>query len=144
MFLSFCLLWICIFMKDIWYKCKYQSCSSSSVILFLISQILQQKHFALKRIKLTFVLPYLSKLEPTVTDLIFVIFSPHIQFWVQCFSTKKRVNRNKTFFRQNSVNCNKTTSCGVISKILHICHVEESPHDSGEFQIYSHLPCIEI
>ena len=26
LFLSFCLLWICIFMKDIWYKCKYQSC----------------------------------------------------------------------------------------------------------------------
>ena len=40
--------------------------------------------------------------------LIFVIFSPPIQFLAQFLSTQKRVNRDKTDYGKNSVNCHKT------------------------------------
>ena len=63
LFLSFCLLWICIFMKDIWYKCKYQSCFQLFYPV-LIREILQI--FFLVEMYLTFALQYLSKLDPTV------------------------------------------------------------------------------
>ena len=63
LFLSFCLLWICIFMKDIWYKCKYQSCFQLFYPV-LIREILQ--NFFLVEMYLTFALQYLSKLDPTV------------------------------------------------------------------------------
>ena len=39
--------------------------------------------------------------------LIFVIFSPRVQFLAQFFSTQKRVNRTKKISRQNSVTCKK-------------------------------------
>ena len=42
----FCLLWICIFLKAIWYKCKYQSCFQLFYPV-LIREIFQ-KHFWLK------------------------------------------------------------------------------------------------
>ena len=58
LFLSFCLLWICIFMKDIWYKCKYQSCFQLFYPV-LIREILQ--NFFLVEMYLTFALQYLSK-----------------------------------------------------------------------------------
>ena len=63
LFLSFCLLWICIFMKDIWYKCKYQSCFQLFYPV-LIREIL--RNFFLVEMYLTFALQYLSKLDPTV------------------------------------------------------------------------------
>ena len=104
--------------------------------------------------------------------LIFVIFSPPIQFSAQFFSTQKRVNHNKTDYAKNSVNCHKTdftTKSRVNFRFLHlltVCHVENfeippnlgtfliSPHllcekseiplHMDKFQIFPHLACIEI
>ena len=58
--------------------------------------------------------------------LIFVIFSPPIQFLAQFLSTQKRVNRDKTDYTKNSVNCHKTdftTKNRINFRFLHICHV---------------------
>ena len=62
----------------------------------------------------------------TDSYLIFVIFSPPIQFLAQFFSTQKRVNRDKTDYAKNSVNCHKTdftTKNRVNFRFLNICHV---------------------
>ena len=50
-------------MKDIWYKCKYQSCFQLFYPV-LIREIL--RNFFLVEMYLTFALQYLSKLDPTV------------------------------------------------------------------------------
>ena len=42
------------------------------------------------------------------TDLIFVIFSPLMQFLDKIFSTQKCVHHDTTVSRQNCVNCKKT------------------------------------
>ena len=58
--------------------------------------------------------------------LIFVIFSPPIQFSAQFLSTQKRVNRDETIQAKNSVNCHKTdftTKNRINFRFLHICHV---------------------
>ena len=98
--------------------------------------------------------------------LIFVIFSPHMQFLDNCFSTQKRVNRDKTDLPQKYVNCDKTNvttkkqdfrhmeafftsqTCQMWRnfRFLHIFHMakfEITPHVE-KFQISPHLPRIEI
>ena len=75
--------------------------------------------------------------------LIFVIFSPPIQFSPQFFSTQKRVNRNKTDYAKNSVNCHKTdftTKSRVNFRFLHLL-------SCGEFwnlQIWEHFWFLHI
>ena len=98
--------------------------------------------------------------------LIFVIFSPHTQFFDNFFSTQKRVNRDKTDLPQKYVNCDKTNvttkkqdfrhmeafftsqTCQMWRnfRFLHIFHMakfEITPHVE-KFQISPHLPRIEI
>ena len=73
-------------------------------------------------------------------------FSPPIQFLAQFFSTQKRVNRDKTDYAKNSVNCHKTdftTKNRVNFRFLHICHVQnfEIPPNLAKFLISPHLLC---
>ena len=62
------------------------------------------------------------------------------------FSTQKRVNRDKTDYAKNSVNCHKTdftTKNRVNFRFLHICHVQnfEIPPNLAKFLISPHLLC---
>ena len=66
------------------------------------------------------------------TYLRFVIFSPHTQFWVNFFSTKKCVNCDKTDLRQKCVNCDKTN---FTTKDMNFTHVEAFST--------SHMPDVE-
>ena len=78
--------------------------------------------------------------------LIFVIFSPPIQFWAQFFSMQKGINHDTTDFAKNSVNRHKTdfTAKNRVNFIfIHICHVEkfEILKILAKFQISPHLFC---
>ena len=82
----------------------------------------------------------------SLTYLIFVIFSPHIQSLVSFFSTQKCVNRVKTDFATNSVNHDKTNfstkqhNVYTFKDILHIIHMPAVE----KLQISPHLSCEEI
>ena len=64
-----------------------------------------------------------------LTYLIFVIFSPPIQFLAQFFSTQKRVNRDKTDFATKQRESPQNRFC---------------KKKQVKFQISSHLSCEEI
>ena len=84
--------------------------------------------------------------------LIFVLFSPQTIFFVQFFSTPKRVNCDKTDFatkqpklhkreilQQNSIKCDKTSKIvHIMTDFPHISHVETFLHVT-EFPHIDHV-----
>ena len=84
---------------------------------------------------------YISIIYTSFPYLIFVIYSPHMQFCFNFLSTQKRLNRDKTNLQQTCVN-NKTNfrtkkheyyTCG---GIFHITHIQVMLRvDAGKIEV---------